>query len=211
MVTSDQHMLQPRGLAPALLGLQCQLRGDWSQRIASFTSESDSNTFAGSVICHTMFSVSLWTMMTSVFIHECPWRQSQKTGAIIVARCVCFIILLLALCQIFLSPDNGSSKGRWPKADVGVHSCISTNTNSTLSQLLYSASVTLYETILFFLTCKLEDDIAGRHLLLLYSLSLESLARNGGVWRLICSIQHNLSPDRLRSSLEKIGQGRKKM
>ena len=173
MVTStwDQHMLQPRGLAPALLGLQCQLRGDWSQRIANFTSESDSNTFAGSVICHTMFSVSLWTMMSSVFIHECPWRQ---TGAIVVARCVRFIILLLALCQFFLSPDNGSSKGRWPNADVGVHSCISTNTNSTLSQLLYSASVTLYELILFFLTCKLEDDISGRHLLLLYSMFTKS-------------------------------------
>ena len=42
-------MLHPRGLVPKLLGLRSQLRGDWSQRImvASITSESDSNTFAG--------------------------------------------------------------------------------------------------------------------------------------------------------------------
>ena len=34
----------PRGLVPNLLGLRSQFRGDWSQRIAGFTSESDFNT-----------------------------------------------------------------------------------------------------------------------------------------------------------------------
>jgi hypothetical protein len=51
MVTSSfhQHMVHPRasGLGPKLLGLRFQFRGDLSTQIASFTSESDSNTLAG--------------------------------------------------------------------------------------------------------------------------------------------------------------------
>ena len=49
MVTSlyDQCTILPRGLVAKLLGLQRQFRGDRFQRIADFTSESDSNTFAG--------------------------------------------------------------------------------------------------------------------------------------------------------------------
>ena len=43
-------MLHPRGLGPILLGLRCQFPGDWSQRKATFTSESDSNTFTGKKI-----------------------------------------------------------------------------------------------------------------------------------------------------------------
>ena len=52
MVTSswDHWMLHPRGLVPILLDLWCQFRGDWSQRMAGLTSESDSHIFAGKEI-----------------------------------------------------------------------------------------------------------------------------------------------------------------
>ena len=52
MVTSswDLCMLHPCGLVPKLLGPWYQFRGDWSRRIAIFTSEFDSNTFAGEEI-----------------------------------------------------------------------------------------------------------------------------------------------------------------
>ena len=47
MVTSPWYhlMLHPLGLVPRWKGLPSQFRGDWSQRMASSTSESDSNTF----------------------------------------------------------------------------------------------------------------------------------------------------------------------
>ena len=60
MVTSSWHhrMLHPRGLVLRWLGLRFQFRGDWYQRIAHFSSQSDHNTFCG-IICHTFFFSSL--------------------------------------------------------------------------------------------------------------------------------------------------------
>ena len=48
-VTSPWHhrLLHPRGLVLKLPGLRCRFRGDWSQRMASFSSEFDSTPFAG--------------------------------------------------------------------------------------------------------------------------------------------------------------------
>ena len=64
MVTSPSYhrMLQLRGLVSTWQGLECQFRGDWSQRIASLTSESDSNTFAGDEMQH-IYLFSLTTAM----------------------------------------------------------------------------------------------------------------------------------------------------
>ena len=54
MVTSpwDHCGILPRGLVPRLPRLRCQFRGDWSQRITTSTSESDSNTLAGEEMQH---------------------------------------------------------------------------------------------------------------------------------------------------------------
>ena len=60
MVTSLWHHrgLHPRGLVPNSKGPLCHFRGDWSQRIASLTSESDSNTFAESHLSYYSFSLT---------------------------------------------------------------------------------------------------------------------------------------------------------
>ena len=59
--------IHPCGLVPKWMGLRCQFRGDWFQRIASVTSESDSNTFAGEdTQCHlSYYSFGLTTDMNS--------------------------------------------------------------------------------------------------------------------------------------------------
>ena len=166
IVTSPWHhrMLHPRGLVPTLLGLRCQFRGDWSQQMATITSESDSTTFAGEVIQRHLsyYLFSLTTDMNSVSQNtQVPAVQqgNTKTG-----QGVRFHYCLLWLSVNSLSsPVNGYSEGRWPMANVGVHSYMSTK-----RVFVSCASVR----IVFVLTCKLEDIIAGWHLLLLYSMVL---------------------------------------
>ena len=99
MVTSPyrHRMLHPRGLVTNLLGLRFQFRGNWSGWIVSFTSESDSNTLADCAICHTLFSASLQTWISSIRINEC--LRPNQTRIIMLPGCVSIIILLLAVPQ----------------------------------------------------------------------------------------------------------------
>ena len=148
MVTSSWRFLvssHPYGLVPILLGLRCLFRGDWSQRMASFTSESDSNIFGrGDAASFVMliFSVSLRTWIASLRTHEYPRRNAGQTQAgsgswIMFPGCVSNIFYFRPSVNLLSSPVNGYSEGRWPMADVGVHSYISTIDRSTLSELLF--------------------------------------------------------------------------
>ena len=136
MVTSpwNHRLLRPRGLVSILLGLLSQFRGDWSQWMTSFSSESDSNTFTGEVMqCHLLyyiFSVSLQRWIPSLRIHEClEWNQAGLKILILSLipgyRCVSIIIFFGLSVNSLSSLVNVDSVWRWPKSNVGVHSCIS--------------------------------------------------------------------------------------
>ena len=109
--------------------LRRQFRGDWSQRMTSFTSEFDSNKIAGqdsSVIevCHTTFSVSLRTSTAHQRIHQWLRHRQMLTmiaGYVSIIFCFCQW-LSLSLSSIPFRPVNDYSEGRWPIANVGVHS-----------------------------------------------------------------------------------------
>ena len=121
-VTSSwhHHMLHPHGLVSMLLGLRCQFLGDWSQQMAIFTSESDSNTFAErkcSVICLTFFSVSLRTWIGTLRIHE--WLQCHKTP-VLLKGCVSILFYFRLSVNPLSSLVNGYFEARWPVANVGV-------------------------------------------------------------------------------------------
>ena len=76
-----------------------------------------------SVICHTIFSVSLRTWIASLTIHECLRRNETWN---IFPGCVSIIFCFWLSVNSLSSPANGYSERRWPMANVGVHSYIST-------------------------------------------------------------------------------------
>ena len=145
MVTSSSghHLvLHPRGLVPRLLGLWCQFRGDWSQRITTSTSESDFNILQArryNIICHTIFFSLTTNMNHDSQNPRVPTAQDKGVpGCAVHGVCPFFFP---SGCRSFISlssPVNGYSEGRWQMANVGVHSYISTKTSSTSSKFLYS-------------------------------------------------------------------------
>ena len=115
-----------------------------------------------SVVCHTIFSVSLRTWIALLRIHECLRRNEKWVLGVFppyVSTVFCFWLSVNSL----PFSVNGYSEGRWPIANVGVHSCISTKASSTSRELLYF--------VYSFSHAKM-NDIAGGHLLLLYSMAL---------------------------------------
>ena len=94
-----RNMLQPRGLVPIWLILRCQFPGEWSQWIANFTSECDSPTHLSarrwSIICYTIFSVSLRTWIATLRIQG--WLRCKKVREMFPG-CVS-IFSLRAICQ----------------------------------------------------------------------------------------------------------------
>ena len=146
MVTSLWHhpSLHPRGLVPNSKGPQCQFRGDWSEPMASLTSESVSNTFAE---CHlSYYSFSLTTDISRV--SQSPLvpalLESNRKSDVPGVRVHFPLIYFWLFVDSPSSPVNGHSEGRWSIADVGIHSYISTKTSSTLSELLYSVVLWIY-------------------------------------------------------------------
>ena len=135
MVTSlwRHRILHPGGLVPNLLRLRCQCLGDWSQRMASLTSESDSIIFAGNIMYHTIFQ--------SHYGHNSRLSEFSSTrGATsriwwLRGSCPLFFYLWLFVNSLS-SPVDGYSERRWPISNVGVYSCISIKASS--SNLLYS-------------------------------------------------------------------------
>ena len=117
-----------------------------------------------------IFSVSLRTWISPLGIHECL-RHNQTWLIAVVLGCVSFIIRSWLSVNSLPSPGNDYSDGRWPMANVGVHSYISTKAGPTSSlsdwEFLYFVVLWLCKNC-FFLTC------AGWHLLLLYSMTLFS-------------------------------------
>ena len=134
MVTSSWHhrMVHPRGLVPKLKGRRCQSRGDWSQRMASLSSECDSNTFVGEEMRHQLshYFSSLTTDMNRV-----PTAQEGNYYGCPGVRPLFFASG--SSVNSLSSPVNGNSEERWSKANVGVHLRISTKASSTSSELLY--------------------------------------------------------------------------
>ena len=107
-------MLHPRGLVPKSKGLRCQFRGDWSQWMASFTSESDSNAFAASLfIFYFFFSVLLRRWIAPLRIRESLRRDPRKVK--VFPGCVS-INFLLAVCQF---PFVSSQWLLWRKVTNG--------------------------------------------------------------------------------------------
>ena len=133
MVTSswDHVLLLPLGLVPRWKGLQCQFRGDWSQRMASSTSESDSNTFAYEEMQY-HFSYYFFSLTTDMnCFAQNPQVPAVKKhmdyrGAYGVR--VLFFSFWLSVNSL-LSPVIGYYEGRRPYANVGVHSYINTNSS----------------------------------------------------------------------------------
>ena len=122
-------MIHRHGLVLKWRGLECQFRGDWSQRIASLTSESDPPLLQArrfSVICHTIFSASLPTWIASLRIHVCLRRNNLKASPGHILRGYVSIIIFFFWLSVnsLSSPVNGYSEGRWQTANVGVHSFI---------------------------------------------------------------------------------------
>ena len=104
MVTSLWHRrsLHPHGLVPNSKGLRCQFRGDWSQRMASLTSKSDSNTSGSEETQHhyiihaVFFSVSLRTWIASLWIQKYRWHLEYGviTGCVSI---ICYFRLFVNL------------------------------------------------------------------------------------------------------------------
>ena len=165
----DQSLFHPGGLVSIWLGLRCQFCGDWSsQRIASqsLTGECDSNAFIAEM--HILLSsVSLRTWIVPLWIHEC---LRSKKARMVILWCVSIFFASEISVNSFSSPVNGNSERRWPKANVGVHSYISTLASFIFERraFVFCGSVKLYP---FSLTCK-DDHIAEWHLLLLYFVAL---------------------------------------
>ena len=78
-----------------------------------------------SVICHTIFSVSLWTSNAHQRNHECLRQSHHPVNRRIIGmfpQCVSIIFCFWLSANPLSSPVNGYSEGRRPKANVGVHS-----------------------------------------------------------------------------------------
>ena len=133
-------MSHPRGLVPKLLGLKCQFRGDWSQRKANPTSESDSTTFAGEEMQRHLsyYFFSLTTDINGVCQNpRVPAAERSMTITAPGVRAHCFFCFWLSVNSLS-SPVNGYSGGRWPMANVGVHSYISTKRTSSFIKFCIS-------------------------------------------------------------------------
>ena len=98
--------------------------------------------------CHTIFSVSLWTWIASLRVHEYLWRNQVRIT--ILPGCVSIIICFWLSVNSLSSPVNGYSEGRWPVANVGIHSYLSTKASSLIQASVFCGSVR----IVFFLICK---------------------------------------------------------
>ena len=127
-------MLHTRGLVPNLLGLRRQFRGDWSQRMAGFTSESDSNTIiAGEEkrgLSYYFFSVTTDINRASKN-PQVPEAQSEYYPGSTYGVCVHFFCFWLSVNPLWSSATaTGYSGGRQPTANVGVHSYIGTKASS---------------------------------------------------------------------------------
>ena len=120
MVTSswDHVLLPPLGLVPRWKGLQCQFRGDWSQRMASSTSESDSNTFE----CEEMqyhLSYYFFSLTTDVNCSaQNPQVPAVKKDIGYYSACGVRVLFffLLAICQFPFVPSQWIL---WRKATNG--------------------------------------------------------------------------------------------
>ena len=104
-----------------------------------------------SIICHTIFSVSIRLRIASFGIHECLGRKKARF-LLLLAGCVSFIL------YFWLSVDSLSSpaselEGWWP-ANVGIHSYIITKclpvASSTSSELLFSVVLVTPSELYFF-------------------------------------------------------------
>ena len=107
MVTSQSRwILHPIfGLVPKLRSLRCQSRGDWSQRMASLSSECDSNTFVGKEMQHQLshyFSSLTTDMNRDARNPRVPGAYEQ--GFFVGVRVNVF--LLLAICQFPFVPSQ---------------------------------------------------------------------------------------------------------
>ena len=113
MVTSlwNHRMLHPRGLVPKLLGLRCQFRGDWSQGIASLSSESDLQARRRSFISHIFFQ--------SYYGHESLISESTSTCGGSSHSCLrgaCIFFFTSKFCQF---PFVSSQWILWRKVTSG--------------------------------------------------------------------------------------------
>ena len=135
MVTSLWHhrVFHPCGLMKNLLGLRCQFCGDWSQRIASLTSESDSYTFASEETQH-HYSFSLTTNMNRISLRIHEYVPVAKQETYFGPEVGVYYFYIWHFGNSFSSPGNGFSERRWSMANVGVHSYISTKASSTSSE-----------------------------------------------------------------------------
>ena len=144
MVTSlcDQCFFHPCGLVTKLLSLRSQYRGDWFQRMTSLTSESDSNTCAGEERHHlSYYFFSLTTDINRASKNPRvpaaqPDSDKHDDKYVLGVRVLFFCFWLSVNLLSFLV--NGYSEGRWPMADVGVHSYLNTKPSSTSRKILYS-------------------------------------------------------------------------
>jgi hypothetical protein len=138
MVTfSWLQRLHPRGLVPNLMGLRCQFRGGWSQRIPVLISESDSSRRGDAA---SFVFQSYYGHKSNLSESTSAWGAT-KDGSWFRGAYPLFFFTSGSLSITFRrrSPAYGYSEGRWPMANVGVHSCISTMACSTSSDLLYCA------------------------------------------------------------------------
>ena len=105
MVTSLWHhrTLHPRGLVPNSKGPLCQFRGDWSQPIASLTSESDFSTFAGEgTQCHLSwysYSLDINHDSQNPRVPAMQERHTQRFNFGVAGVRVHYYFLLLAVSQ----------------------------------------------------------------------------------------------------------------
>ena len=132
----------------------CQSRGDWSQRMASLTSEYDSNSFVGEEMQHQLshyfssFTKDMNRDTQYPFVPAVQKGKSKDYGHVpgVRVHVFCFSLYVNSLS----SPVNGYSEERWPKANVGVHShrpVLITMASSTSSELLYNT--VLYSVVLW--------------------------------------------------------------
>ena len=119
MVTSRRYnILHSRGLVtvPIWQGLRCQFHGDWSQRMASLTSECVSNTLVGEEMQHQLshYFSSLYGQESrlSASTSACD-AERQLEGFFWCSRVRVHFFCLLLFVNSLSSPVNGYSEGRW--------------------------------------------------------------------------------------------------
>ena len=110
-------------------------------------------------IYRSIFSVSLRIWVATLKIQGCL-RRKKASWRLVVMGCVSIILYIWLSVNSLSSPVNGSSEGRWPMANVGVHSYIITKglpvAISISSEIPFS--VVLWLRIIFF--NKFSDKVA---------------------------------------------------